>query len=54
MIPALAVTASAMIQDRKTIMATGFEGHQSKPLNVKAFLEAVRQVLDRTPEQRGH
>ncbi len=25
MIPALAVTASAMIQDRKTIMAAGFE-----------------------------
>ncbi len=54
MIPALAVTASAMIQDRKTIMAAGFEGYQSKPLNVRAFLEAVRQVLDRTSEQRGH
>jgi two-component system, cell cycle response regulator DivK len=54
MIPALAVTASAMIQDRQTIMAAGFEGYQSKPLNIKAFLEAVRQVLDRTSEQRGH
>ena len=53
MIPALAVTASAMIQDRQTIMAAGFEGYQSKPLNVKAFLEAVRQILDRTSEQRG-
>ncbi len=53
MIPALAVTASAMIQDRQKIMAAGFEGYQSKPLNVKAFLEAVRQVLDRTSEQRG-
>jgi len=53
MIPALAGTASAMIQDRQTIMAAGFEGYQSKPLNVKAFLEAVRQVLDRTSEQRG-
>jgi two-component system, cell cycle response regulator DivK len=54
MIPALAVTASAMIQDRQTIMAAGFEGYQSKPLNIKAFLEAVRQVLDRTSAQRGH
>jgi two-component system, cell cycle response regulator DivK len=54
MIPALAVTASAMIQDRQTIMAAGFEGYQSKPLNIKAFLEAVRRVLDRTSEQRGH
>ena len=33
-IPAIAVTASAMTQDRKTIMAAGFEGYQSKPLNV--------------------
>ncbi len=54
MIPALAVTASAMEQDRQTIMAAGFEGYQSKPLNIKAFVEAVRQVLDRTSEQRGH
>ena len=53
MIPALAVTASAMIQDRQKIMAAGFEGYQSKPLNVKAFLEAVRQILDRTSEQRA-
>jgi two-component system, cell cycle response regulator DivK len=45
-IPAIAVTASAMIQDRKTIMAAGFEGYQSKPLDVKAFLEAVRRTLD--------
>src|SRR5215468_11523755 len=46
-IPAIAVTASAMTQDRKTIMAAGFESYQSKPLNVKAFLEVVRQTLDR-------
>ena len=47
-IPAMAVTASVMTQDRKTIMAAGFEGYQSKPLNVKAFLEAVRRTLDET------
>jgi two-component system, cell cycle response regulator DivK len=46
-IPVIAVTASAMTQDRKTIMAAGFDGYQSKPLNVKAFIEAVRQMLDR-------
>ena len=45
-IPAIAVTASAMTQDRQTIMAAGFEGYQSKPLNVKEFLVAVRQMLD--------
>jgi CheY-like chemotaxis protein len=41
-----------MEQDRQTIMAAGFEGYQSKPLNIRAFLEAVRQVLDRTSAQR--
>ena len=46
-IPVIAVTASAMTQDRKTIMAAGFEGYQSKPLNVNGFIEAVRQMLDR-------
>jgi len=50
-IPAIAVTASAMTQDRKTIMAAGFEGYQSKPLNVKAFLEAVRETLDASPKR---
>jgi CheY-like chemotaxis protein len=45
-IPAIAVTASAMTQDRQTIMAAGFERYQSKPLNVKEFLEAVRLTLD--------
>ena len=53
-IPVIAVTASAMTQDRKTIMAAGFEGYQSKPLDVKAFVEAVRQMLDRTSAQRDH
>jgi len=50
-IPAIAVTASATTQDRKTIMAAGFEGYQSKPLNVKAFLEAVRETLDASPKR---
>ena len=36
-----------MTQDRKTIMAAGFDGYQSKPLSVKGFVEAVRQMLDR-------
>ena len=50
-IPTIAVTASAMTQDRKTIMAAGFEAYQSKPLNVKAFLEVVRQTLDADPRR---
>jgi CheY-like chemotaxis protein len=41
MIPVIAVTAS----DRPTIMSVGFDGYQSKPLNVKAFVEAVSRAL---------
>ena len=46
-IPVIAVTASAMTQDRKKIIAAGFDGYQSKPIRVVEFLEAVRQTLDR-------
>jgi CheY-like chemotaxis protein len=46
--PVIAVTASAMTHDRQKIMAAGFDGYQSKPINVKDFLAAVREMLDRT------
>lgn len=51
-IPIIAVTASAMTHDRQKIMAAGFDGYQTKPINVKAFLEAVGQLLDRA-RKRG-
>ena len=44
--PVIAVTASAMTQDRQKIMAAGFDGYQSKPINVEDFLAAVRAMLD--------
>jgi two-component system cell cycle response regulator DivK len=43
----MAVTASAMTHDRAKIMAAGFDGYQSKPISVKPFLAAVRELLDR-------
>ena len=43
----MAVTASAMTQDRQTILAAGFDAYQSKPINVKVFLEAVQELLAR-------
>ena len=46
-IPVIAVTASAMTQDRQKIMAAGFDGYQSKPLNVKDFIGAVEAMLAR-------
>jgi CheY-like chemotaxis protein len=46
-IPVLAVTASAMTQDRQKILAAGFDGYQSKPISVRPFLALVRETLDR-------
>ena len=43
----MAVTASAMTHDRAKIMAAGFDGYQSKPISVRPFLAAVRELLDR-------
>jgi CheY-like chemotaxis protein len=36
-----------MTQDRKQILAAGFDAYQPKPITVKAFLDAIRQTLDR-------
>ena len=44
-IPVIAVTASAMTQDRRQIMAAGFDGYQPKPISVKGFLQTVREML---------
>ena len=43
----MAVTASAMTQDRQNILNAGFDAYQSKPINVKSFLEAVDTLLRR-------
>ena len=52
-IPVIAVTASAMTHNRQQIMAAGFDGYQSKPIHVREFLDAVRQVLDGRREAGG-
>jgi two-component system cell cycle response regulator DivK len=44
-IPILAVTASAMTEDRQKIIAAGFDGLQTKPINVMEFLGAIEKVL---------
>jgi CheY-like chemotaxis protein len=46
-IPVIAVTASAMTQDRQTILAAGFDAYQSKPISIRPFVDLVREVLDR-------
>lgn len=51
-IPVIAVTASVMPQDRQMVTSAGFDAYQSKPINVKEFLKAVRETLDR-PSKAG-
>jgi two-component system cell cycle response regulator DivK len=46
-IPIMAMTASVMSEDRQKIMAAGFDGYQSKPINVTDFVAAVAQLLER-------
>jgi two-component system cell cycle response regulator DivK len=44
-IPIVAVTASAMPEEAKKMKEAGFDGFQTKPLNVKEFVQAVAAVL---------
>src|SRR5512134_2675840 len=44
-IPVIAVTASAMPEDRKKILAAGFDGLQTKPIHVADFLGNVEKAL---------
>ena len=48
----IAVTASAMTQDRQQILAAGFDGYQSKPINVKELRRAGARGCWR-PARRG-
>ena len=47
-IPIVAITASAMTEDRQKMAAAGFDGLQTKPINVREFLEVVAQVLKKS------
>ena len=44
-IPVIAVTASAMPEDRKRILEAGFDGLQTKPIHVVDFLQNVEKAL---------
>ena len=45
-IPVIAVTASVMQQDRKLITEAGFDAYIGKPINLKEFLQAVRDMIE--------
>ena len=48
-IPVIAVTASAMPEDRKRILEAGFDGLQTKPIHVTEFLSNVEKAIKSSP-----
>jgi len=47
-VPAVAVTAYAMKEDRERILAAGFDGYVSKPINTTALLKELQRLLEIT------
>jgi CheY-like chemotaxis protein len=45
-IPIVAITASAMTNNRQAMLAEGFDGYQTKPITLKDFLGEVERVLE--------
>jgi CheY-like chemotaxis protein len=46
-VPVMAMTASVMAGDRRRVLEAGFDAFQSKPINLKDFLAAVEELLER-------
>jgi two-component system, cell cycle response regulator DivK len=47
-IPVIAVTASAMTEDRHRIVAAGFDGLQTKPIHVRDLVKSVQEAIERS------
>lgn len=44
-IPIIAITASAMTNNRTAMLGQGFDGYQTKPITLKDFLGEVERML---------
>jgi len=44
-IPAIAVTASVMDQDRRRIFAAGFDAYVAKPVNIRQLIDTLQRLL---------
>ena len=45
-IPVVAITASAMPEDRERMIAAGFRAYRPKPIRVRELLSMIEEVLD--------
>jgi two-component system cell cycle response regulator DivK len=52
-IPVIAFTASVMPQDRRQIMAAGFDGFISKPIALRDFVATVKATLAAKGPRKG-
>ena len=43
--PAVAVTASVMDQDRRRIFAAGFDAYIAKPVNIRQLIDTLQRLL---------
>jgi CheY-like chemotaxis protein len=46
-LPALALTAFAMVADRQEGLAAGFQGYVAKPIELGALTRTIQEVLGR-------
>jgi two-component system cell cycle response regulator DivK len=51
-IPVLALTAYAMTEDRGRLVAAGFDGYISKPIDVRSLHETVLRYCRKTSEEQ--
>jgi two-component system, cell cycle response regulator DivK len=47
LLPVVAVTASVMDQDRRKILAAGFDAYVAKPVNIRELLDTLKALLAR-------
>ena len=45
-IPVVAITASVMTAERDEILKAGFDDYQAKPISIKEFIPAIKNVLN--------
>lgn len=50
-IPIIALTAHAMVGDEEQVLAAGFDGYMSKPLNMFNLLEDIKHCIQQKEEK---